>query len=69
MLGCYPLCPNKLSYPEIFPKSCLYNTENQLIKKLQGFCRNPAATRKISLDLDRYSWDHLKADYTNILLY
>jgi len=69
MHGCFPLCPNQLSYPEIFPKCCLYNTENQLVKKLEGFCRNPAAARNINLDLDKFSWDHLKTEYTNVLLY
>jgi len=68
MLGCFPLCPNRLSYPEIFPQTCLYNTENQLIKKLEQFCHNPTITRKLTLDLDRFSWDNLKPEYTSILL-
>ena len=69
LLGCYPLCPNRLSYPEIFPKECLYNTEAQLIKKLRSFCRRPAlaASSRPTLDLDRFLWPSLKEEYTRLL--
>ena len=40
-LGCYPLAPNNLVYPELYPQECLYNTQNQLYKKLAKFCLNP----------------------------
>lgn len=40
--GCLPIAPNKLVYPEIYPKENLYNTSNQLIKMLYNWCRNPA---------------------------
>jgi hypothetical protein len=39
--GCWPLCPNKLVFPELFPSECLYNTEGQLVKKLRYFARYP----------------------------
>ena len=69
-LGCYPLCPNRLSYPEIFPRECLYNTETQLVKKLRYFCRYPAAvlTKKLNLELERFTWESLKTEYKELLL-
>lgn len=38
--GCVPIAPNKLVYPEIYPKENLYNTSNQLLKILYNWARN-----------------------------
>ncbi|KAG8179763.1 hypothetical protein JTE90_022939 [Oedothorax gibbosus] len=64
-LHCYPLCPNRLAYPEIYSEKYLYNTPNQLFKKLRNLCRHPkvARTHKIEVDLSRFSWDTLKTAY------
>ncbi|KAK2170412.1 hypothetical protein LSH36_3g26068 [Paralvinella palmiformis] len=68
-LGCYPLVPNDLVYPEIFPKECLYNTENQLYKRLKQFCQRPQMVRSkhLQLDFSKYSWQSLKRDYIDVL--
>ncbi|CAI8021661.1 Glycosyltransferase-like domain-containing protein 1 [Geodia barretti] len=68
--GCYPLCPNRLVYPEIYPSECLYNTEQQLYKKLAGFCDRPWVLRqmtKAKVELCRFSWGELKPAYTELL--
>ena len=45
--GCLPLVPNRLVYPELYPKDpCIYNTDTQLYKKLKSFCRRPNLIRE-----------------------
>uniref|UniRef100_B5DS82 tRNA-queuosine alpha-mannosyltransferase n=1 Tax=Drosophila pseudoobscura pseudoobscura TaxID=46245 RepID=B5DS82_DROPS len=67
--GCYPIAPNKLVYPEIYPKVNLYNTPNSLIKMLYNWCRYPGPFRRNrdkffqSFSFDQYSAKHLVPRY------
>lgn len=69
--GSYPICPNRLVYPEIFPPCCLYNTDKQLIKMLKNFCKRPDLARKqrqaLGIDFGRYSWSTLRDQYRALL--
>ncbi|XP_078377425.1 tRNA-queuosine alpha-mannosyltransferase-like isoform X2 [Oculina patagonica] len=67
--GCYPLCPNKLVYPEIFPSEYLYSTPQQLSKKLRYFCKNPrhVRTHQVTVDWKRFTWDALKESFYELL--
>ncbi|XP_077553795.1 tRNA-queuosine alpha-mannosyltransferase isoform X3 [Haemaphysalis longicornis] len=69
MLGCYPLCPDRLVYPEIFPPCCLYRTQRQLVKRLRSFCLHPEAARRTAaqLDLPCCSWESLRPRYLELL--
>ena len=40
------MAPNNLSYPEIFPKECLYNTEKQLSKMLRTLVKSGSSRIK-----------------------
>ncbi|XP_002730415.1 tRNA-queuosine alpha-mannosyltransferase-like [Saccoglossus kowalevskii] len=66
---CFPLCPNKLVYPEIFPEECLYRTDQQLFKRLREFCRHPHLIRNKNLQIDttKFSWKTLQSQYKHIL--
>ncbi|KAK2964691.1 putative Glycosyl transferases group 1 [Blattamonas nauphoetae] len=44
-VGCFPLCPNRLVYPELFGKEHLYNTDNQLYKRLCDLVLRPEKVR------------------------
>ncbi|XP_069960273.1 uncharacterized protein [Cherax quadricarinatus] len=67
--GCFPICPNRLVYPEIFPQECLYNTTQQLQKSLAQWCSRPQLVRskKVNLDLNAFSWATLKQRYIDLL--
>ncbi|XP_067649515.1 tRNA-queuosine alpha-mannosyltransferase-like [Haliotis asinina] len=67
--GCYPLCPDNLVYPEIFPAQCLYRTASQLYKRLREYCRKPhlPRTQRPQIDLHRFQWETLQEKYEEIL--
>lgn len=70
-LGCFPLCPNRLVYPEMYPQNCLYNTQRQLFKRLKQYCKNKnlAKTHYYATDfkLERFDWDTLQKSYLDYL--
>jgi len=59
--GCYPLVPNRLAYPELFPEACVYRTDQQLFKRLRDFCRKPRVPRSI--------WSPGKSSMPNLASY
>ncbi|XP_076094743.1 tRNA-queuosine alpha-mannosyltransferase-like isoform X1 [Mytilus galloprovincialis] len=67
--GCYPMCPNRLVYPEIFPDLYLYNTSKQLIKSLRRFCKFPALARDhiCQVQVEKYLWTNMAQNYINLL--
>ncbi|KAK8803815.1 hypothetical protein WA158_001509 [Blastocystis sp. Blastoise] len=75
LLGCLCICPNKLSYPEIFPKSQLYNTQVQLKKLLKNYCLHPNLVRNREnkqCEIEKlkcYTWDTLKNQYLSKMKY
>jgi len=71
MCGCFPLCPNRLSYPELFPSQCIYNTDRQLYKRLREYCTKKHLCKvhfgSNDFKFDRFSWQRLKPEYSAIL--
>ncbi|XP_015834050.1 tRNA-queuosine alpha-mannosyltransferase isoform X2 [Tribolium castaneum] len=57
--GCYPLAPNLLVYPEIYPPDCLYADLEDLQNRLKAFCLDPSlvleARKQLTIDFDKYS--------------
>lgn len=71
--GCIPIAPNKLVYPELYPREHLYNTPAQLVKMLRNWCRNPSVFDKTrqkffaNFDFQPYSTDVLVPKYLKLL--
>ncbi len=70
-MGCVPVVPNRLSYPEIIPKDfhehCLYDTQAGFVDKLSALLLDTALRQRLSIrisrHMSRYSWDVMAAVY------
>lgn len=70
----FPILPNALSYPELIPKPyhefCLYNSKDELQRKLTAALDKPKSTKLIAEDLakgvSRYDWRNLAPSYDAI---
>jgi glycosyltransferase involved in cell wall biosynthesis len=72
-LGCRPLLPNRLSYPELLPAefhaACLYEDQADLVERLaeiltgtdQGSSATEAAARRLGLSasMERFAWERV----------
>lgn len=70
-VGCWPLCPRRLVYPELLQPDQLYSNSDQLLRRLKKLCRRPqlvrAAAGKVREQALRFSWSELQQQYRNIL--
>lgn len=68
--GCFPLVPNRLVYPEIYPKTSLYNDNSELYERLKYFCLNPSAVfvekQNLQIDFKKYSSNTLLPEFIKI---
>ena len=62
--GCYPLLPDRLSYPELFPAQFLYGN-GELSSKLKALLVDPGKidTPHSQALTNRFSWSELKGNY------
>jgi glycosyltransferase involved in cell wall biosynthesis len=71
--GCFPILPNRLTYPQFIPHAfrghCLYNNEAELVALLQHAIAEIDATRQVSLRdaVARYDWSSLAPVYDTTL--
>ncbi|KAK9891391.1 hypothetical protein WA026_014632 [Henosepilachna vigintioctopunctata] len=69
--GCFPLVPNDLVYPEIYPASCLYTDVKSLYAKLKSYCANPKQAiddrNNLNMDICQYSAERLVPKFLKIL--
>ena len=73
--GCFPLLPNRLSYPEIMPEKfheqVLFRSTSDLGRKLANFLLDPdqffPMRQSLSDYATRFSWELLSKQYDNVL--
>jgi len=67
--GCFPLLPNRLSYPELIPPDLhgrhLYSNRADFRHRVAELLRNPAYVRSINLrrEMERFSWATLAPQF------
>ncbi len=74
-MGCFPLLPQRLSYPELVPLAfhleCLYEDPSELIAKLDDLLVRPAAYRQkarvLGRHMARFAWDRMVSPYDELL--
>lgn len=71
-LGCIPLVPNKLAYPEWFSEEYRYDSNEieTAIKKIEDYLGKKQAGKVLSNyapSLTEYTWSNLRAKYSTIL--
>lgn len=68
--GCYPLCPDDIVYPEIYPKECLYKSEDELLNRLTQFCLSPETpnekVKSIGFDFSKFKDKTLLPEYKKL---
>jgi len=75
-LGCIPLAPNNLVYPEIYKgsKELLYDDEEDLLLKLREHLLTPSTLGSLRQKVKKlvnfveYDWAHLKNSYISEII-
>jgi glycosyltransferase involved in cell wall biosynthesis len=73
--GCFPLLPQRLSYPEIIPEafhgSVLYSNRQDLVRRLTRLLRHPddyaEQRRRLAAAMARFAWRERIADFDDEL--
>jgi hypothetical protein len=71
-LGCVPLGPNNLVYPELYKGSGIfYKDEDDLYCKLSTLINCPSKLREglVKMNFDPFDWEKLKLHYLPDLLH
>jgi glycosyltransferase involved in cell wall biosynthesis len=69
--GCFPLLPNRLSYPELIPEeyhaSVLYNNDDELFSRLASILEKKLFTQKaLCQKFKVHRWENRIDDYDNL---
>lgn len=65
--GCYPIVPDRLAYPELYPPAYRYGTTDELVARLRGVIVDrpaPGVCRDLAA---RYTFERLLPEYEDLL--
>lgn len=65
--GCRPLLPNRLSYPELFPREYLYEDGELVDQLIKALGKGGLATEKAMEMTERFSWQVVTSQYNDWL--
>ncbi|AQQ68013.1 glycosyl transferase family 1 [Microbulbifer agarilyticus] len=67
-LGASPLVPNAMAYPELYPDSCLYDSEAAAMQRLRSVAgRKGTEGARSAVTMAQYSWEHCRAAYSDLI--
>lgn len=68
--GCFPILPQRLSYPELFDKKDYFYKEGKLDRTLENLIRNYRRLEDVEIKrlTEKYSWPNISGDYKQWLL-
>ncbi len=76
MMGCRPLLPARLVYPELYPPHCLYQSEvddfatetETLAEEIYNLADSIEDVRKApKIDLEKHKWSNVRGQYLSVI--
>ncbi|MDZ4180490.1 MAG: DUF3524 domain-containing protein, partial [Coriobacteriia bacterium] len=64
--GCFPLVPDRLAYPEIYPSEFLYADDDALVFRLRELILDRPASARARAIADRFTFDRCVPSYENL---
>jgi hypothetical protein len=65
--GCFPVVPDRLAYPELYPDEMRYSTPDALVAMLRSLILEPPAPGAARESAQRYTFDALQGEYESVL--
>ncbi|MBI5232703.1 MAG: DUF3524 domain-containing protein [Coriobacteriales bacterium] len=67
--GAYPLVPDRLAYPELYPAEMRYSGRDQLVARLRSLVLDRPAPRLARFLAERFTFERLVPDFEALLLH
>ncbi|MDP2400527.1 MAG: glycosyltransferase, partial [Actinomycetota bacterium] len=64
--GCFPLVPDRLAYPEIYPREFLYADEDDLVSRLREIILDPPQPARARAIAERFTFDRCAPSYRDL---